>query len=75
MMDREQYMREIRKNKAKLVKRAEKRERIGEVLVKGALGLAGVGVFFLFFGTIGLSIIGASTMVRSFIRVAGKIEE
>lgn len=70
MENREQYMIEIRKKRARLLaKKRRKIERL-ELLVKTGLGIAGTGIFYLFFGYIGLSIVGAYAMIKKYIEIA-----
>lgn len=68
--NREQYMREVRKKRAKLIAKRKRKEERLDLIFKGGLGLAGAGVFYLFFGYIGLSLIGAYTLVKKYIEIA-----
>jgi len=70
MKNNEQFMREVRKKRQRLIEKRARKERTSELLFKGALGLAGVGIFYLFFGVIGLAIVGAVTMVKKYIEIA-----
>lgn len=66
--NREQYLREVSIKRARLLAKKAKREERQELLAKTALGLAGVGVLYLFIGTIGLAVIGAITLVKGYVK-------
>lgn len=71
----EQYIREIRKKRKRLLEKKARKERRDERLANLAIWLMGLGICYLFFGLIGLGSLAIYAFVRYFIIGAEEIFE
>lgn len=71
----EQYIREIRKKRKRLLEKKARKERRDERLAKLAIWLMGLGIWYLFTGVIGLVTVAVYAFVRYFIIGAEEIFE
>lgn len=69
MKNKEQFMREVRVKRAKLIRKRERAKRVQDILGKATLGLTGVAFIYLVAGIKGLAIVGALAIVNSYIKV------